>query len=194
MRRLTWCLCIFFIMFLLTMWIINLSYAADKVEVKNIKVSDGKVWKVSDEPLGIGTPVYTDRAYLYTEFPEKYTGLTYIMSANDSKTTADLKVTFDINKPCWIYIFWWDNVLPKAWFSDNWEQIPDEIKTVNGSWPDQTVRCDVWKSKEPMKNTVSLFEINHNNGIYPGIVLEPADLAVGSIGKMAVTWGQIKGR
>ena len=64
-------------------------------------------------------------------------------------------------------------------------------KTVDISWS-AGYEADVWKSKEPFLEKVTLGHSEWPTAMYYGVALEAADLAVLSEGKLATTWGHLK--
>ena len=161
------------------------------VKAKNIESSDGLKWEFIEEGLAVGDLVYVDRDYIYTEIPEEFIGMPYMRTANDSKSVGDLVVTFEIDRPAYVYTFWCPNIQPaRPWLEENFELVMEKAVVVTwGTGPE----CDVWKSKEPFVGTVTLGHSGDNLGLYIGVVLEAAAIAVDSEGKLNTTWSQVKG-
>lgn len=160
------------------------------VKASNIKSSDGRKWEYVEEGIALGDKVYTDRDYVYKIVPKEFIGMPYMRTSNDSKTEGkDLEITFEIDKPAYVYIFWIWTAEPRAWLEDNFEKVME--KAVDVSWT-PGYECDVWKSKEPFKNKVTLGYVGDSVGLYIGVVLELATTAVQSEGKLSATWGHLK--
>ena len=71
------------------------------------------------ESLNFGTPFYTDRSYVYTDFPVAWTNLDVLRPPNDDKyLTGSSEIQFNVSKPVTIHILY-DNratALP-SWMS-----------------------------------------------------------------------------
>jgi hypothetical protein len=160
------------------------------VKAENINSSDGLEWEFVVEGLAVGDLVYVDRDYIYTDIPEEFIGMPYMRTSNDSKLVEDLEVTFEIDRPAYIYTFWCPNIQPpRPWLEENFELVMEKAVVVTwGTGPE----CDVWKSKEPFEDIVTLGPSGDSLGMYIGVVLEAAAIAVHSEGKLCARWSQIK--
>jgi len=160
------------------------------VHAENIESSDGLLWEYNEEGIELGKEAYTDRAYVFTVLPDEFIGMPYMKISNDSKEVPEgLEITFDIDKPAYVYIFLIHAIQPMPWLENDYEMIIE--KAVNASWS-AGYECNVWKSIEPFKDNVTLGYTDDGLGMYCGIVLEAADLAVEPAGKLDTTWGSLK--
>jgi hypothetical protein len=160
------------------------------VKAKNIESSDGLEWEFIEEGLAVGDLVYVDRDYIYTDIPKEFIGMPYMRTANDSKNVQDLVVTFEIDRPAYVYTFWCPEIQPpRPWLEENFELVMEKAVVVTwGTGPE----CDVWKSKEPFEDIVTLGHSGDGLGLYIGVVLEAATVAVQPQGKLSTTWAQAK--
>jgi len=160
------------------------------VKAENIKSSDGLEWEFVEGGLAVGDPVYVDRDYTYTDIPEEFIGMPYMMTSNDSKLVEDLEITFEIDRPAYVYTFWCPNIQPpRPWLEENFELVMEKAVVVTWSTGPE---CDVWKSREPFEGIVTLGPSGDSLGMYIGVVLEAATIAVHSEGKLYTTWAQVK--
>jgi len=160
------------------------------VKAENIKSSDGLEWEFIEEGLAVDDLVYVDRDYIYTDIPEEFIGMPYMRTANDSKDVQDLVVTFEIDRPAYVYTFWCPEIQPpRPWLEEDFELVMEKAVVVTWATGPE---CDVWKSKEPFEDIVTLGHSGNSLGLYIGVVLEAAAIAVHSEGKLCNTWAQLK--
>jgi len=100
-----------------------------------------------------------------------------------------LEITFEIDKPAYVYIFWIHTIQPRPWLEKGFEKVME--KAVDVTWS-PGFECDVWKSKEPFEKKVTLGYTGDGTGMYIGVILEAASLAVEPAGKLSTTWGHLK--
>ena len=160
------------------------------VKASNIKSSDGLEWEYVEEGLAVGDKVYVDRDYIYTEIPQEFIGMPYMKTSNDSKLVEDLEVTFEIDRPAYVYTFWCPLIQPpRPWLEEGFQMVMEKAVVVTwASGPE----CDVWKSKEPFKGEVTLGHSGDSLGLYIGVVLEAASVAVQPQGRLSTTWAHLK--
>jgi len=114
----------------------------------------------------------------------------YIMTSNDSKSEGDnLEITFEVDSPAYVYIFWIWSIEARPWLEKSFEKVME--KAVDVTWS-PGYECDVWKSKEPFKKEVTLGYSGDSLGMYIGVVLEASATAVHSECKLSTTWCHLK--
>ena len=146
-----------------------------------------------------------DRAYLLTDVPEEYLGLTNIMSSADTVGDENVTWTFEIDQPAYVYIAFderWERPEnrvqnPENWFNDAFSdtgQIVVLTDPAGASW----APLDYWlyKSNEPYPaGTVTIQGLGQGggDGVYRVTFLQGADMtAVSPQEKLAGRWGEIK--
>ena len=160
------------------------------VKADNIESSDGLEWEFIEEGLAVGDLVYVDRDYIYTDIPEEFIGMPYMRTSNDSKSVQDLEVTFEIDRPAYVYTFWCPDIQPpRDWLVEGFEMVMEKAVVV--TWPTGP-ECDVWKSREPFEDIVTLGHSGDGLGLYIGVALEAASTAVQPKDKLYTTWAKLK--
>lgn len=146
-----------------------------------------------------------DRAYLLTDVPEEYLGLTNIMSSADTVGDENVTWTFEIDQPAYVYIAFderWERPEnrvqnPENWFNDAFSdtgQIVVLTDPAGASW----APLDYWlyKSNDPYPAgmvTIQGLGQGGGDGVYRVTFVQGADTtAVSPQEKLAARWGKIK--
>ena len=174
--------------------LLEIEASADRPDVivraTNIESSDGLEWEFVEAGLAVGDKVYVDRDYIYTDIPEEFIGMPYMRIPNDSKSVQDLVVTFEIDRPAYVYTFWCPDIQPpRPWLEEGFEMIMEKAVVVTWATGPE---CDVWKSREPFEDVVTLGHSGDGLGMYIGVVLEAASVAVQPQDRLSTTWACLK--
>ena len=94
--------------------------------ISNITAASGKNYILNT--LDIGKLQYIDRDYIFNSVPSSYTGLNYIMTANDDKYSTDnLFLEFDVNRDVTVYIAHDDRISLKPLWFDSFTDTGDNL-------------------------------------------------------------------
>ena len=163
-------------------------YADDAVrnaKITDAEGSDGLEVEVV-EGLEVGALLFTDRAYTITEIPEQYQGLPWIRTSNNSKKSANVEISFNIDREAYIYLAWDPGTPGQPWLAD-YTLTGDTINTSDAL-------KGVYKSNNPFPpGEVKTYEAVADAGFYTIIVegiKQPGKIE--RWGKLARTWGRIK--
>jgi len=160
------------------------------LKVTNLQSSDGKTHEVVED-MKAGDLLNTDRAYTIAGVPDKFKDIAWIRTANDSKGTADLEISFDVDESVYVYIVWVDKFVDQMaqfdWL-EAYEDSGEDIMIIT-SPPEQPMSA--FKSKEPTgPGTIKTYQGSTHMYF---IMLEPAAVsAVESTGKLSTTWAAIR--
>ena len=172
------------------------SYAVEKVEVTNLTDNKGGIYAVGE--LTEGDKFFHDRNYTITNIPKEFLELTRILTSADSPGGQDYRLTFDIDRPAFLYTAWDSRNTrpeergqdPEAWFTESFE---DTGKTLFLDAPHPRTEYFVYQSVEPyLKGKVEILGIDGDPVIMWTLFLEAGTLAVEPGDKLTTTWGQIK--
>ena len=96
------------------------------VTISSIDVVTGRPYRVSEEALAVGSPMYVDRSFTLSSVPQTLRGLPYIQTANDDKNAeigSSEFLSFDVDRAVTIYVAHDDRLERPAWlingFSDS---------------------------------------------------------------------------
>ena len=160
-----------FLIITLTFFALVRTYAA-VVEVKKVEDNKNGVYVVSE--MTEGDKFFHDRDYTITGIPKEFLGLTQVRTSADSPGGQDLRLTFEIDRPAFVYT-------GKSLFLDA---------------PHPTTEYFIYKSNQPYdKGKVEILGIDEVIGdpvIMWTIFLEEGTLAVQPGEKLTTTWGTIK--
>ncbi len=159
---------------------------AREVKITDVKVSDGSKIEVV-ENLEVNALLFTDRNYTITEIPDKYLGLPWIRTSNNSKKAPNVEISFKIDREAYIYLVWDPGTPQRDWLKKDYTLTTDIINTTDAL-------KKVYKSKPPFPlDEVKTYEAVGDAGFYV-IIVEGTGKgkAVKPSGKLAQTWGAIK--
>ena len=173
---------------------------ADAVEVTDIEDNKGGIYAAVE--LEEGGKFFHDRDYTITHIPEEFLGLTQVSTSADCPGGQDYKLTFDIDRPAYVYTAWDSRHKrpeergqdPKDWFTDAYT---DTGETLFLDAPHDPTEYFIYKSNEPFEGMVELLGIDEVIGdpvIMWTIFVEEGTLPVDAEGNLTTTWGQIKSR
>jgi hypothetical protein len=181
---------------------LSIALDQDDVEVKDIEAGSGRPYQVGEGGLNINTVYYTDRTYVVLAMPEELVGATWIMTANDDKSSAGedfLKLT--VSGPVVVWLAHDSRGeeekggTPPEWLSEDagWEKYPDMIIEVT----DTNMGHFILWSKEFEKGEVVLGGNTDPPASGQGsnyIVLLTPGLAkaVRPLDKLSTTWAGVK--
>ena len=163
------------------------------------KTSEGEEFVVG--VLDEGALLVYDRAYTMTEIPEKYLGLTCIMTSMDTVADESVQWMFGIDQPAYVYMAFDDRWAPpeeraqnpEGWFSDGFTKTGETILIADA---DPQLTYWIYKSNEPYPaGTVTIQGLGQGggDGVYRVTFLQGADMtAVSPQEKLAGRWGEIK--
>ncbi len=187
-----------FLIITLTFFALVRTYAA-MVEVKKVEDNKNGVYVVFE--MTEGDKFFHDRDYTITGIPKEFLGLTQVRTSADSPGGQDLRLTFEIDRPAFVYTAW-DNRHkrpekrgqdPKGWFTNGFT---DTGKSLFLDAPHPTTEYFIYKSNQPYdKGKVEILGIDEVIGdpvIMWTIFLEEGTLAVQPGEKLTTTWGTIK--
>ena len=177
-------------------------YAVEVVEVTDPEDSKGETFVVGViEEDGM---FWHDRAYLMTDVPEEYLGLTSIQTSADTLGDVSVTWTFTIDQSAYVYIAFderWDRPEnreqdPKDWFNDDFTdtgQVVVLTDPAGAAW----APLDYWlyKSNDPFpagEVTIQGLSQGGGDGVYRVTFLEAGTAAVSPQEKLAARWGEIK--
>ncbi|MFC1717364.1 hypothetical protein ACFL6S_27135 [Candidatus Poribacteria bacterium] len=177
-----------------TILLIMISANVWSLEVTDVQSSDGKQHELVEDGMKEGDLLCTDRAYTITGVPDKFKDIVWIRTANDSKTTPDLEISFDVDVPVYVYIVWVDKfgdaIAGVDWMKD-YEDTGDDIMILTNP-PDQPM--SVYRSEQTTgPGTVTTYNIGAASHMY-FIMIEGTSAPVELEGKLATTWAAIKSR
>lgn len=175
-------------------------FNAESVEVTDIEDNKGGIYAAVE--LEEGGKFFHDRDYTITNIPEEFLGLTQVSTSADCPGGQDYKLTFDIDRPAYVYTAWDSRHTrpeergqdPKDWFTDAYT---DTGETLFLDAPHDPTEYFIYKSNEPFEGTVELLGIDEVIGdpvIMWTIFVEEGTLPVDAEGNLTTTWGQVKSR
>lgn len=175
-------------------------FNAESVEVTDIEDNKGGIYAAVE--LEEGGKFFHDRDYTITHIPEEFLGLTQVSTSADCPGGQDYKLTFDIDRPAYVYTAWDSRHTrpeergqdPKDWFTDAYT---DTGETLFLDAPHDPTEYFIYKSNEPFEGTVELLGIDEVIGdpvIMWTIFVEEGTLPVDAEGNLTTTWGQVKAR
>lgn len=175
-------------------------FNAESVEVTDIEDNKGGIYAAVE--LEEGGKFFHDRDYTITHIPEEFLGLTQVSTSADCPGGQDYKLTFDIDRPAYVYTAWDSRHTrpeergqdPKDWFTDAYT---DTGETLFLDAPHDPTEYFIYKSNEPFEGTVELLGIDEVIGdpvIMWTIFVEEGTLPVDAEGNLTTTWGQVKSR
>ena len=175
-----------------------IAFAGDEIVVTEIKDNKGGTYKAV--PLEEGGKFFHDRDYTITHIPKEFRGLTQVSTSADSPGGQDYKLTFNIDRPAYVYTAWDSRHKrpedrgqdPKGWFTKAYTDT-EEILMLDA--PHAPTEYFIYKSNEPFKDTVEMLGIDEVVGdpvIMWTIFVEEGVLPVDPTGNLTTTWGKIK--
>lgn len=175
-------------------------FNAEPVEVTDIEDNKGGIYAAVE--LEEGGKFFHDRDYTITHIPEEFLGLTQVSTSADCPGGQDYKLTFDIDRPAYVYTAWDSRHTrpeergqdPRDWFTDAYT---DTGETLFLDAPHDPTEYFIYKSNEPFEGTVELLGIDEVIGdpvIMWTIFVEEGTLPVDAEGNLTTTWGQVKSR
>lgn len=175
-------------------------FNAESVEVTDIEDNKGGIYAAVE--LEEGGKFFHDRDYTITHIPEEFLGLTQVSTSADCPGGQDYKLTFDIDRPAYVYTAWDSRHTrpeergqdPRDWFTDAYT---DTGETLFLDAPHDPTEYFIYKSNEPFEGTVELLGIDEVIGdpvIMWTIFVEEGTLPVDAEGNLTTTWGQVKSR
>lgn len=175
-------------------------FNAEPVEVTDIEDNKGGIYAAVE--LEEGGKFFHDRDYTITHIPKEFLGLTQVSTSADCPGGQDYKLTFDIDRPAYVYTAWDSRHTrpeergqdPKDWFTDAYT---DTGETLFLDAPHDPTEYFIYKSNEPFEGTVELLGIDEVIGdpvIMWTIFVEEGTLPVDAEGNLTTTWGQVKSR
>lgn len=176
-----------------------IAFAGDPVVVTEIKDNKGGVYQAVE--LEEGGKFFHDRDYTITHIPKDFLGLTQVSTSADCPGGQDYKLTFDIDRPAYVYQAWDSRHKrpedrgqdPKGWFTNAYTDT-SEILMLDA--PHAPTEYFIYKSNEPYpKGTVELLGIDEVIGdpvLMWTIFVEEGVLLVDPTGNLTTTWGKIK--
>lgn len=175
-------------------------FNAEPVEVTDIEDNKGGIYAAVE--LEEGGKFFHDRDYTITHIPKEFLGLTQVSTSADCPGGQDYKLTFDIDRPAYVYTAWDSRHTrpeergqdPKDWFTDAYT---DTGQTLLLDAPHDPTEYFIYKSNEPFEGTVELLGIDEVIGdpvIMWTIFVEEGTLPVDAEGNLTTTWGQVKSR
>jgi hypothetical protein len=181
---------------------LSIALAQDDIEVKDIEVGSGRPYQVGEGGLNINTIYYTDRDYIVTAMPEELVGATWIMTANDDKSSAGADfLKFAVSGPVVVWLAHDSRGeeekggTPPEWLSEDtgWEKHPDMLIEVT----DGNMGNFILWSKEFEKGEVVLGGNTDPPASGQGsnylVLLTPGEAkAVKPLDKLNTTWAELK--
>ena len=175
-------------------------FNAESVEVTDIEDNKGGIYAAVE--LEEGGKFFHDRDYTITHIPKEFLGLTQVSTSADCPGGQDYKLTFDIDRPAYVYTAWDSRHTrpeergqdPRDWFTDAYT---DTGETLFLDAPHDPTEYFIYKSNEPFEGTVELLGIDEVIGdpvIMWTIFVEEGTLPVDAEGNLTTTWGQVKSR
>ena len=177
----------------------SLTVFADKVVVTDIEDNKGGAYQATE--LEEGGKFFHDRDYTITTIPKDFLGLTQVSTSADCPGGQDYRLTFEIDRPAYIYQAWDSRHTPpedrgqdpKGWFTKGYTDT-EEILMLDA--PHAPTEYHIYKSNEPHpKGVVELLGIDEVIGdpvLMWTIFLEEGVLPVDPAGSLTTTWGEIK--
>ena len=177
----------------------SLTVFADKVVVTDIEDNKGGAYQATE--LEEGGKFFHDRDYTITTIPKDFLGLTQVSTSADCPGGQDYRLTFEIDRPAYIYQAWDSRHTPpedrgqdpKGWFTKGYTDT-EEILMLDA--PHAPTEYHIYKSNEPYpKGAVELLGIDEVIGdpvLMWTIFLEEGVLPVDPAGSLTTTWGEIK--
>ena len=177
----------------------SLTVFADKVVVTDIEDNKGGAYQATE--LEEGGKFFHDRDYTITTIPKDFLGLTQVSTSADCPGGQDYRLTFEIDRPAYIYQAWDSRHTPpedrgqdpKGWFTKGYTDT-EEILMLDA--PHAPTEYHIYKSNEPYpKGSVELLGIDEVIGdpvLMWTIFLEEGVLPVDPAGSLTTTWGEIK--
>ena len=166
-----------------------------EVEISNVVVSDGNKAEVDTE-LKEGDIAFTDRGFTFKEIPAKYEGLPFIktpMNSSKPPIVPGLEISFEIDKPAYVYLVWAESMPPPEWLVKDYEDTGDTILMCKELAIYGLGTRPVWKSKKPFEaGKVITYDVTLNATMYVILVEEATSSAIRSDGKLPTGWGAIK--
>lgn len=181
---------------------LSIALAQDDVEVKDIEVGSGRPYQVGEGGLNVNVIYYTDRDYIVTAMPEELVGATWIMTANDDKSSAGEDfLKFTVGGPVVLWLAHDSRGeeekggTPPEWLSEDtgWEKHPEMLIEVT----DANMGNFILWSKEFEKGEVVLGGNTDPPAAGQGsnylVLLTPGEAkAVRPLGKLNTTWAGVK--
>ena len=177
----------------------SLTVFADKVVVTEIEDNKGGAYQATE--LEEGGKFFHDRDYTITTIPKDFLGLTQVSTSADCPGGQDYRLTFEIDRPAYIYQAWDSRHTPpedrgqdpKDWFTKEYTNT-EEVLMLDA--PHAPTEYHIYKSNEPYpKGEVELLGIDEVIGdpvLMWTIFLEEGVLPVDPAGSLTTTWGEIK--
>ena len=177
----------------------SLTVFADIVVVTEIEDNKGGAYQATE--LEEGGKFFHDRDYTITTIPKDFLGLTQVSTSADCPGGQDYRLTFEIDRPAYIYQAWDSRHTPpedrgqdpKDWFTKEYTNT-EEVLMLDA--PHAPTEYHIYKSNEPYpKGEVELLGIDEVIGdpvLMWTIFLEEGVLPVDPAGSLTTTWGEIK--
>ncbi|MEK7398348.1 MAG: hypothetical protein AAB116_15560 [Candidatus Poribacteria bacterium] len=184
-----------------TFFCLNISMAQD-LKVTDIKVANGKAYKLGDKGITVGTVYYIDRTFVVNTLPKDLEDTRFIMTANDDKgSTGANFLTFTVDRDVVVWLAHDSRGEkekggnPPDWLSDKtgWVKHPDMKMDVS----DTNMGFFVFWSKECKKGQIVLGGNADPAAAGQGsnylVLIKPGkSLAVESKGKVITTWAKLR--
>lgn len=181
MKRLQSVLCVILSVLLLTIVACSRPMVIQEAERPVGDAANVQVWNVEDNKGGKyvvselkenGLFFHDRMGYTIEDIPEEFLGLTQIQTSADSPGGQDYRLTFEIDRPAYVYTAWDGRHKrpeergqdPEGWFTDNYT---DTGKTLHFGTEDHIDESDYWiyRSKKPYpKGKVELLGIDEVMG------------------------------
>ncbi|MBM3241767.1 hypothetical protein FJZ31_36290 [Candidatus Poribacteria bacterium] len=174
--------------------------AVADVTVTNIKVANGKEYKLADNGLQLNEKYYVDRNYVVLEAPAGLIGVPLIMTGNDEKTSTGAEfLCFEIDMSATIWIGHDSRGeaekggTPPNWLGAEFKKHADMTIKVTDTNMDTFV---LWEKSFPAGKVC--FGGNAEEGAagqgsnYIVLVAASVETPVKPLGKLSATWGKIK--